>query len=84
MHEFTSEPKPAKEEPAKEKPQKADSLSDNMGCFLMLSVMAITGGAVQLFKFAVDGGAAWAGAAAVAALAGLGVGVTYVVTRRSR
>jgi hypothetical protein len=73
-------------ERAAEPPKKAPEVwqRTDAGCmFLAVLVIAICSAAGGIFKVAVDGGAAWAGALAVAALSGMGVGIAHVVTRKS-
>ena len=65
-------------------PQPKSALSGlgvDAGCVVMFIPLVITGAAVQIFNTSLGSGNAWAGAAAVAALAVMGVGVVYVLTK---
>jgi len=70
------EPTPA---PAPASPLTA--LSGDAGCVVVSIPLAAAGASIYGFRSAVDAGAAWAGAAAVAALSAMALGVVWVLVR---
>jgi hypothetical protein len=57
------------------------ALSGDAGCVVVCIPLAAAGASVYIFESAVRAGSAWAGAAAVGALAAMGLGVVWVLMR---
>jgi len=66
-------------EPASKSPLTA--LSGDAGCVTMSIPLAAAGASVFIFESAVKAGSPWAGAAATAALAVMGLGAVWVLVR---
>ena len=58
-----------------------NALSGDAGCVILGIPLAVAGASVYIFESAVKAGSPWAGAAATAALAIMGLGVVWVLTR---
>jgi hypothetical protein len=79
MADEAAKPEPTPTTPPTNSPLAA--LSGDAGCVILGIPLATAGASVYIFDSAVKAGSPWAGAAATAALAAMGLGAVWVLAR---